>query len=611
MTGSNPQPPTLVNPQPHSPGNPQPTHQPVEYKVVIAYDFGTTYSGAAYAFTHSTPTEVFDIQKWPQKGGNYYPKVPTLSVYPRLNEKHQSETPKRPVLSGWGHGAKKTMLKPGATKHNVLLSRFKLHLDESLKRPPLENGITPVHAVTDYLAALHQHTLQELSRSFAKNYHPDTFRYCLTVPAVWSDKAKNSMRQVAIQAGLVSPSDPPDRLVLVSEPEAAAIYCEETMSEEIHLKDNDRIMICDAGGGTVDLIVFQVNFTNDLKDGNLWGGNRRELKEVTKGIGESCGSVFLDDRFYTLLQQKLGDEAMNKMNQRELNGVLNQFIDNVKPDFDGVSDHFIELPRSIKLNDLPETVLEDDINGYLDEGMLKLSAQELTEQVFNPVIDQVLSLIDRQYQQIPDGRLDYLFLVGGFGSSKYLYQKVQNAFQPRKINQVLNPEERAALAVVRGAAYFGVHSQTIVSRVSRRTYGINILKPFEKNIDPLSKRLVQPDGTIRCKDRFSTFVKKSDELSVDHCIEEKYFVYYTPDKIVTIVLYATENDNAPRYCDESGVHRIANISIPFPDMPYMKRNERLWFTVRMFFGRTEIRMEAEFSTGQKYDVNCDFHADLK
>ena len=35
-----------------------------EYKVVIAYDFGTTYSGAAYAFTHSTPTEVFDIQKW-------------------------------------------------------------------------------------------------------------------------------------------------------------------------------------------------------------------------------------------------------------------------------------------------------------------------------------------------------------------------------------------------------------------------------------------------------------------------------------------------------------------------------------------------------------------
>lgn len=35
-----------------------------KYKVVVAYDFGTTYSGAAYAFTHSTTPEVFDIIKW-------------------------------------------------------------------------------------------------------------------------------------------------------------------------------------------------------------------------------------------------------------------------------------------------------------------------------------------------------------------------------------------------------------------------------------------------------------------------------------------------------------------------------------------------------------------
>lgn len=34
------------------------------YKVVIAYDFGTTFSGASYAFTHTTQPEVFDVQKW-------------------------------------------------------------------------------------------------------------------------------------------------------------------------------------------------------------------------------------------------------------------------------------------------------------------------------------------------------------------------------------------------------------------------------------------------------------------------------------------------------------------------------------------------------------------
>lgn len=35
-----------------------------DYKVVIAYDFGTTYSGAAYAFTHTETPEVFDVLKW-------------------------------------------------------------------------------------------------------------------------------------------------------------------------------------------------------------------------------------------------------------------------------------------------------------------------------------------------------------------------------------------------------------------------------------------------------------------------------------------------------------------------------------------------------------------
>jgi hypothetical protein len=33
------------------------------YKVIISYDFGTTFSGASYAFTQDN-SEVFDIQKW-------------------------------------------------------------------------------------------------------------------------------------------------------------------------------------------------------------------------------------------------------------------------------------------------------------------------------------------------------------------------------------------------------------------------------------------------------------------------------------------------------------------------------------------------------------------
>lgn len=108
------------------------------YKLVIAYDFGTTFSGASYAFTHNTIPEVFDVQKWyikydfysflifftrPHKGGNFYPKTPTISAYKR------TEPTK---LVNWGHGAKKLMTKPQAAKEHFILTNFKLHLDENL-----------------------------------------------------------------------------------------------------------------------------------------------------------------------------------------------------------------------------------------------------------------------------------------------------------------------------------------------------------------------------------------------------------------------------------------------------------------------------------------------
>ncbi|KAI9265143.1 hypothetical protein BDA99DRAFT_571453 [Phascolomyces articulosus] len=608
-----------------------------KYKVVIAYNFGTTYSGAAYAFTNpSAVTEVFDIKNWekhkeapppppppppppsilkrtinrvfqfsgttwdhlfpqstenlnvndttdhePHKPSNFYPEVPTLSFYPRLNQKQQkSNLSQRLTLSEWGYDAKMAMLKPNAGKDKVILSQFKLHLDESLNRPPLENGLTPLQAITDYLAALHQHTLQELSHGFAKNYHPDTFRYCLLVPAVLSDKAKSLMRQAAIQAGLILPYDPADRLILVLEPEAAALYCEETMADQVQLDDKNRIMICDAGGGTVDLIVFQVNHIKNSENSGLPNArSKRKLKEVTKGMGESCGIVFLDNGFHKLLKTKLGIHVMDKVTPREMNTMMDYFIETIKPEFDEADDYYLELPRSVKVKDLPADVRKLDYDGFLDDGILQFSGKELKKEVFDPVVNEV-----------------------------YLYQQVQNIFQDTKV-QIICPEERAALAVVCRATYFGVYPRTVISRISRRTYGIGIhCTNFDEKIHILSKRIIQPDRAVMCDDCFDFFIKKTQEVSINHCIQRNYSFCYGSGEPSIIELFETENDTIPRYMDEQGVHRIAKVSVPLPKMPNMEKHERLGCTVRMYFGRTEIRMEAKFPTGEKYEVYGDFDA---
>ncbi|ORE05092.1 hypothetical protein BCV72DRAFT_250807 [Rhizopus microsporus var. microsporus] len=523
------------------------------YKVVIAYDFGTTFSGASYAFTHTTVPEVFDIQKWPQKGGNFYPKTPSISAYKKSDPS---------TIVEWGHSAKKLMSKPQAAKEHFILTNFKLRLDETLfLRGSLDiNKRSPVDNIADYLTCLHQHVLDEVTRGFAKNYPPETFRYCLTVPAMWSDLAKFYMRRAAIKAGLIHADDPQDRLILISEPEAAALYCER-MCEQVNLKKGDRIMICDAGGGTVDLILFEV------MDENIQSNHR--LKEVTKGMGESCGSVFLDYNFRALLEEKLGDQVKD-LPPATINNLMDQFIDNIKPEFDGLDDQYLNIPVSIDLSQL-----DDDC---LDEGTMILRAQDLKEKVFEPVVRRVLALIEKQYNQVSDQRVSCIFLVGGFGSSNYLFQRVQETFQDR-VKQILCPP-RAAMAVVRGAVYFGLNPRLITSRVSRRTYGINAGLPFDESIDPPSSRVIRPDGSIRCTTRFLVFVKKGDVIPVDHCIKERMFVYYGTIKATDILLYATEEDREPRYYDEPGVKQVAAISVPIPYMPRVAHGERVAYTVR-------------------------------
>lgn len=52
---------------------------------------------------------------------------------------------------------------------------------------------------------------------------------------------------------MITADDPLERLKLISEPEAAAAYCENRYNS-LSLKNGDVFMIVDAGGGTIDLV---------------------------------------------------------------------------------------------------------------------------------------------------------------------------------------------------------------------------------------------------------------------------------------------------------------------------------------------------------------------
>ncbi|KAG0266596.1 hypothetical protein BG011_001785 [Mortierella polycephala] len=528
----------------------QQAFNPKDYPIVMAIDFGTTFSGCAYAYAQDDK-EVIDITAWP-KHTIQYPKTPTLNLYKKDDPSH--------TMVAWGMKAKLETMKPTA-KHHILLSQYKLHLDEHVHNSALEVGITVLEAISQYLEAFHEYVVGEVMRGFARNFQRDHFRYCLTVPAMWSDRAKNVMRQAAVQAKLIKETDHPDRLMLISEPEAAALYCERKC-DHFDLGNGDRFMICDAGGGTVDLIVFEISVTSA----------GRRLSEVTKGHGASCGSVFLDRHMRRLLEQKFGHHAAN-------------FPANIIPNLTWSSLSLMELPAHRCFDDL-----EDPEAIGIDDGYLVLSAAELKENVFEPVVKDVLSLIQEQLTLARN--CSAIFLVGGFGSSNYLFSRVNAQFSSQV--PLISIPPRPELAVVRGAVCVGLNPRVVTARIARRCYGISSDQPFEKGKDPLAKRKFEVNG-VWCIDRFSPYVKQGQKLNVDECISREFsFTKFSEaPEDYNIALYAAETDgDPPRYTTDAGVSKLADIPIPCPHQPSSRLGSMVKVKIKMYFGLNEIRAEA-------------------
>ncbi|KAI8065127.1 hypothetical protein BC940DRAFT_304851 [Gongronella butleri] len=543
-----------------------------DYPVVIGIDFGTTFSGCSYAFIQNE--EVVDIVRWPKQNNNVYPKTPTLNFYQGNSNS----------MTQWGNAARVEMQRPTA-RNSVLLKQYKLYLDENIAKdlPPLPNGLTIVDAIADYLHAFHEHVVNELKKGFAKNYGQHQFRYCLTVPAMWSDRAKATMREAAIKAGLIEDNDHRDRLMLISEPEAAALYCEKKC-EQFDLRHGDKFMICDAGGGTVDLIVFEI----DERSG-------RKLRESTKGHGQSCGSVFLDRRMRKLLKKKFKD-YLSSIPASAFETMMDIFVDLIKPQFDGMEDQFITLPASMNLESLTNPTIG------LEDGVLCITAAELKQEVFEPVIKEVLALIEDQL--IKAGSLQAVFLVGGFGSSNYLFERVHQEFSGR-VGLVAVPP-RCELAVVRGAVYFGLNPRVVQTRIPRCWYGIDTTTTFEEGIDPPSYKIVRADGSVRCDNRFSVYVKRGQPLDIDHCVSKDFFAYYPHH--TTCTLYAADTEEKPRYTTSPGVRKIANFTIPMPALTGVMEGEKVDLTIKMYFGEVELRVEAVIR-GKTYGTSYTFDTD--
>lgn len=117
-------------------------------------------------------------------------------------------------------------------------------------RLPLEQAgyeISAAKLATDYLRALYYHVEAMLLRTVTEAALRRMPReYIITVPAVWTDAARELTSNCAVGAGM----GPKDKLHVISEPEAAAMYAFKEMKSWA-LDVNDTFILCDCGGGSV------------------------------------------------------------------------------------------------------------------------------------------------------------------------------------------------------------------------------------------------------------------------------------------------------------------------------------------------------------------------
>ncbi len=114
-----------------------------------------------------------------------------------------------------------------------------------------EQKKTPIDLIADYLRALWGHILATIHKARGRSVVDAlTFHVVITVPAIWKDYARQSMKEAAGKAGILDDRlAGPTTLSFAPEPEAAALASR--FESKPSIDAGDVFVICDAGGGTV------------------------------------------------------------------------------------------------------------------------------------------------------------------------------------------------------------------------------------------------------------------------------------------------------------------------------------------------------------------------
>jgi len=313
-----------------------------------------------------------------------------------------------------------------------------------------------------------------------------------------------------------------------------------------------------------------------------------EIAEMCARSGANCGSIFLDLRFRELVKTLLAEHPAH-LDAASLAYFMHSFSETDKLAYMGESDddnmfHFttfnVEDPH--------------DPSVGLINGELAIPGNLLRREVFDPVISEVLHLVEEQSRRI-DQKIDALLLVGGFSGSEYLYKRVEDQFGSR-IKVIARPAD-ADTATARGAAQYGLAGKTLVTTViSPRAYLMKVKLPAESEDWQKRPAYIKDNnaGIPICENRLQYLVHKGAILRKGQQVRTRFckFSQNSQDCVFVAVLYTSDIDKVMRYTDEGATDELCKWTVDIGDLPTFQRNASTSHT-NGFYTEFELGLELD------------------
>ncbi|KAF2461821.1 hypothetical protein BDY21DRAFT_329742 [Lineolata rhizophorae] len=609
-------------------------------RVVIAIDYGTTYTGIAFfPMTVNTVRLLVDeirfVGSWPSAAaGNGRSnlneskeefKVPSdISYAAAKNAAKQwgfDICPGSPVVR---HA--KLEFEPQQRLEELRMILTVLEGTKNLDLQAIRNaqdGIVAFPArdatqvVADYLLRVREHAAEQAKQWFQATVPIDLV---ITVPTVWNDTGKDRTLHAIHKAGFNETHFPTLRKTyIITEPEAASYYILKSMHQKRNrdVKVGDCFVVCDAGGGTVDLISYRVKQLEPTF----------EIEEVGFATGDRCGASYIDLDFQRWLRQKIGKENYDMLLDGlpdndagsysvvgpKMQGILRYFEENIKTGFgkrDQPTKYFLPFPSELDIDDDREKDIQD--------GEILMTLNEL-KTIFKPTIQRTRALIAGQVNQVElRGYLvRSIFLCGGFARNEHLFTEVGNYARIKNIGLERGSEPWTAVA--RGAVAKGIDVADGLASIKRcpKHYGLSTCQLFAPHRHSEQDRYIDPfDGQHKAKDQITWLIHKGDPLFSNKSRTSSVWFRKKFDigevRVFQTIFVATTEEQAPQSLSRFHEHTGAITKLDcdlrnVPDVlldrtkagargtPYFSANLRLDIRVdtssvqiQLFFGNDEI-----------------------